>query len=171
MTKPFVVLGAARQAGETRHAVDIAFPSGSINLTVLSEHHIGGYDYAHANADDDFLTIVDAMQTAKTVVLATPVYWYAMSAPMKIFFDRLSDLLETSKERGRKMAGRDVWLIASGADTALPDGFEVPFSRTAQYFNCSYRGAAYLYTGDDPDTRQLSEAALAAFGQKVLARR
>lgn len=168
MSKPFVIMGTARRDGETRRAVDIAFPNGSIDLIPLSEHNIGGYDYAHANADDDFPVIVDAMLTAKTIVFATPVYWYAMSAPMKIFFDRLADLLETSKERGRKMAGRNVWLIASGAETTLPDGFEVPFARTAQYFACNYRGAAYLYTGDNPETRQVSETALAGFGQKVL---
>jgi len=85
LSKPFVILGAARQAGETRRAVDIAFPSELIDLTVLSEHHIGGYDYAHSNADDDFLTIVEGMLTANNIVFATPVYWYAMSAPMKIF--------------------------------------------------------------------------------------
>lgn len=169
MSKPFVILGAARQAGETRRAVDIAFPNGLIDLTILSEHHIGGYDYAHSNVDDAFLAIVDGMLTAKTIVFATPVYWYAMSAPMKIFFDRLTDLLETSKEKGRRMAGKHIWLIASGTDIALPEGFEVPFSRTAQYFDSNYRGAGYLYTGDNPMTRQSSETALAAFGQKASA--
>ena len=49
------------------------------------------------------------------------------------------------------MAGKDVWLIASGTEIALPDGFEVPFSRTAQYFDSGYRGAGYLYTGDSTD--------------------
>jgi multimeric flavodoxin WrbA len=169
LPKPFVILGAARQGGETRRAVDIAFPNGLIDLTILSEHHVGGYDYAHSNADDGFPAIVGGMLAAKTIVFATPVYWYAMSAPMKIFFDRLTDLLETSKEKGRRMAGKDIWMIASGTEVALPEGFEVPFFRTAQYFDSSYRGAGYLYTGDNPEPRQCSEAALAAFGQKVLA--
>ena len=87
---------------------------------------------------------------------------------MKIFFDRLTDLLETSKKWGRQMADKHIWLIASGTDIALPEGFEVPFSRTAQYFNSSYRGAGYLYTGDNPEIRQSSETALAAFGHKIL---
>ena len=80
----------------SRRAVDIAFPSGLIDLAILSEHHIGGYDYAHSHVDDDFVTIVDKILMAKTIVFVTPVYWYAMSGPMKIFFDRLTDLLETS---------------------------------------------------------------------------
>jgi multimeric flavodoxin WrbA len=28
------------------------------------------------------------------IILATPIYWYAVSAAMKNFLDRLSDLLE-----------------------------------------------------------------------------
>jgi NADPH-dependent FMN reductase len=168
LSKPFVILGAAKQAGETHRAVDIAFPSGLIDLVVLSEHHISGYDYAHSNEDDGFLTIVDRMLTTKSIVFATPVYWYAMSAPMKIFFDRLTDLLETSKEKGRRMAGKDVWVIASGTDLTLPDGFEVPFARTAQYFDIRNRGAGYLYTGGNLETRQASETAIAAFGQQIL---
>src|ERR1700679_3251181 len=95
----------------SRRAVDIAFPSGLIDLAILSEHHIGGYDYAHSNAGDGFLAVVDGMLAAKTIVFATPVYWYSMSGPMKIFFDRLTDLLETSKEKGRQMAGKNIWLI------------------------------------------------------------
>jgi hypothetical protein len=87
---------------------------------------------------------------------------------MKTFFDRLTDLLETSKERGRRMAGKNVWLIASGTDIALPDGFEVPFLRTAQYFGIHYREACYLFTGSDAQTREQSEEALAAFGKRIL---
>lgn len=65
LSKPFVILGAARQAGETRRAVDIAFPNGLIDLTILSEHHVGGYDYAHSNVNDGFLAIVNGMLAAK----------------------------------------------------------------------------------------------------------
>jgi len=66
------------------------------------------------------------------------------------------------------MAGKNMWLIASGTDVTMVEGFEVPFARTAQYFDIRYRGAEYLYTGDDPETRRGTEAVLAAFGQKIL---
>ncbi len=103
------------------------------------------------------------------VVFATPVYWYAMSGAMKAFFDRMTDLLETSKELGRQLKGKGFWLIASGTDLALPEGFEVPFARTAEYFGNQYRGSEYLYTGPDEVLRGRSELELAAFGQRVLA--
>jgi putative NADPH-quinone reductase len=166
--KPLVILGSARADGETRRAVEIAFPQNP-ELIVLSGHQIGGYDYAHSHEPDDFRQIVDAMLANDRIVLATPVYWYAMSAPLKIFFDRLTDLLETAKEKGRALKGKKVWVIASGVEDMLPEGFEVPFRRTAEYFSMDYRGCVYLYTGTDKGLRAASEIAVATFGAGVQA--
>ncbi len=69
---PLVILGSARPDGETRKAVSVAFPSQSINLITLAHHHIGGYDYAHANTEDDFGAAADAMHAADKIVFATP---------------------------------------------------------------------------------------------------
>jgi len=168
MSKPLVILGTARPDGDTCRAIGIAFPNGSVDLTNLSDRSISGYDYTHGNADDDFLDVVEDMLKAQTIVFATPVYWYAMSAELKVFFDRLSDLLTIAKEKGRKLAGRDVWLIASGSEESLPEGFKIPFKRTAEYLDMRYRGAGYLYAGGDVKKRQSSKASLAEFGQRVL---
>ena len=164
--KPLVILGSARPDGETRRAVEIAFPNNA-DLVVLSHHHIGGYDYAHSNDGDEFRLVVEVMLKHERLVFATPVYWYAMSAPLKIFFDRLTDLLETAKAGGRALQGKTVWVIATGTEEALPEGFEVPFRSTAAYFAMDYRGSAYLYTGEDAALRAASAAALAAFGAAV----
>ena len=166
MMKTLVILGSARPDGETRRAVEIAFPRNT-NIIVLAQHHIGGYDYAHANEGDDFLTVVDAMLAREHIVFATPVYWYAMSAPLKIFFDRLTDLLETAKQSGRALQGKKVWVIATGTEEALPEGFEIPFRRTAEYFGMDCRGYAYLYTGENKGLRASSESALVAFGAVI----
>jgi multimeric flavodoxin WrbA len=161
--KPLVILGSARPDGETRRAIEIAFPNNA-DLVVLSHHHIGGYDYAHSNDGDEFRLVMEAMLKHERLVFATPVYWYAMSAPLKIFFDRLTDLLETAKAGGRALTGKKVWMMASGTEEALPEGFEVPFRRTAEYFAMEYRGCVYLYTGQHADLRASSEAKMAAFG-------
>ena len=131
--RPLVILGSARPDGDTRRAVDIAFPDGGIDLVILSHRHVGGYDYSHSNDADDFRPVVNAMLKTGRIVFATPVYWYAMSAPLKFFFDRLTDLTETLKPQGRALAGKDVWLIAAGTEEMLPEGFKIPFARTAEY--------------------------------------
>ncbi|HEY8255450.1 MAG TPA: NAD(P)H-dependent oxidoreductase, partial [Rhizomicrobium sp.] len=79
MTLPLVILGSARSDGETRRAVDLAFPPGTAELVVLPNFSIGGYDYRHFNTDDAFGGIAPKMAEADKVVFATPVYWYAMS--------------------------------------------------------------------------------------------
>jgi hypothetical protein len=166
---PLVILGSARPDGETRRAVDLAFHDGSAELVILPNFAIGGYDYAHLNAQDAFGAVAQAMVVTDKIVFATPVYWYAMSAPMKIFFDRLTDLTENLKNLGKAMAGKSVWLLATGTEPELPDGFEVPFACTAQYFSMVYRGGIYLCTGEDAARRTEGELALKRFGAAVVA--
>jgi multimeric flavodoxin WrbA len=168
MTKPLVILGSARRDGYTRRAVSMAFQDREIELIDLSTHQIGVYDYSHLHQGDDFLSIVERMTQTKKIIFATPVYWYAMSGAMKDFFDRLTDLLEIAKDTGRQLAGRDVWLLATGAERELPRGFEIPFLGTAAYFGMNYLSAGYLYTGPDRMEQDQSESDLALFGRRVL---
>jgi multimeric flavodoxin WrbA len=169
LSRSLVILGSARADGDTRRAIDLAFAPGSIDLVILPQHHVGGYDYAHANADDDFAAIAEAMRAAPIIVFATPVYWYAMSASLKIFFDRLTDLTENLKPHGKALAGKPVWLIATGTEAELPEGFEVPFRRAAEYFGMHYRGGFYLHTGNDAGLRRRGETECAAWSANVLA--
>jgi len=169
MNLPLVILGSARADGETRKAVDLAFPPGIAELVMLPNFAIGGYDYQHFNADDAFAGIAQKMAEADKVVFATPVYWYAMSAPLKIFFDRLTDMTENLKTLGKGLKDKPVWVIATGTENVLPEGFEVPFARTAGYFGMIYRGCAYLYTGTDRARRADTEVALIRFGEKIIA--
>jgi NAD(P)H-dependent FMN reductase len=161
VTRPLVILGSARADGETGKAVALVFPGDAADLILLPQYWIGGYDYDHRNAGDDFAELAARMQAASAIVFATPVYWYAMSAPLKIFFDRLTDLTENLKSAGKALAGKPVWLIATGTDPELPEGFEVPFRRTAEYFGMDYRGSIYAVAGAQDGT------ALAQFGAKV----
>lgn len=115
-------------------------------LINLSDYSISFYDYTHQNKDDDFLEIAQHMLTSDTIIFATPVYWYAMSAQLKIFFDRLTDLITLRKEIGRKLAAKSVAFIATGHDAIIPEGFEVPFKRTAEYLDMHFKGYLYVCT-------------------------
>jgi multimeric flavodoxin WrbA len=160
------LLGSARSDGKTRRAIEIAF-NGTMPILDLQHYTISPYDYNNGNRSDDFLHVIDSLLAKTNIVLATPVYWYAMSAQLKIFFDRLSDLITIEKQRGRALAGKNMWLIVTGTDTTLSEGFVVPFIKTAAYFNMQYQKSCYVYTGDDALLRQASEQALQDFGRTI----
>lgn len=130
-----VLLGSARSDGHTAAActrfAQALLPS-EIERVDLVTLNLAPFRYAHAS-DDDVSFVISGMLAHHTIVFATFVYWYAMSGLMKTLFDRLSDILSDRDpaRRGRRLAGRDVWLLATGTDASMPAGFEVPFARTA----------------------------------------
>jgi ribosomal-protein-alanine N-acetyltransferase len=144
-----LLLGSSRGDGNTRMAVDLALGGQAVEVIDLGQLDIGVYDYGHANASDDFLPLVERLASKSLWILATPVYWYAMSARMKIFFDRLSDLVTIRKARGRSLKGKTIAVIATGTDARLPDGFEAPFRQTCDYLGMNYAGALYVQFRSD----------------------
>ena len=167
LLKPVVLLGSSRKNGETSRAIDIAFGN-AVDRVDLLDYQIGPYDYGYANKDDDFLKVIDVLLSRKTIIFATPVYWYAMSAHLKIFMDRLSDLVRVEKKRGRSLAGKNVWLLVTGTDRDLPEGYEVPFAKTCAYLDMRYRGVAYLYAHVDQQLRDESDRQMKEFGASIL---
>lgn len=62
---------------------------------------------------DDAAEIIDKMVAADTLVLATPVYFYTMSAQMKTLIDRTCP-------RYTELAGKEFYFIAAMAETQRP---------------------------------------------------
>ena len=151
--KPLVILGSARPDGDTRRAVELAL-GGKAELVILPE--------PDGNQDHDLRAVVEKMLAHQRIVFATPIYWYAMSGVLKLFLDRLTEVMQ-----GRALADKEVSVIATGTEEFLPEGFELPFRGIARHFSMQYRGCTYLYTGEDGELRQASEAALAAHGAKI----
>ncbi len=145
--KTLVILGTARDDSNTLMAIKKLCPFKDYELVDLRNYRIGNYQYNHQlNDGDDFSRIANKMLAADNIVFATPVYWYAMSGVMKIFFDRLTELLSTYKSIGKSLKGKKTFLIAAGTDADLPPGFEVPFRMTSEYFDMHFENAFYLMT-------------------------
>ena len=142
LDRVLVILGTARDDSNTLKSLNANLPFARFVLVELHRLKINPYSYQHP-APDDFLSVAEKMAHADKIVFATPVYWYAMSGPLKNFFDRLTDLITTSKSIGRTLAGKEVYLFATGSDPELPQGFEVPFIRTSEYFDMKYQRAIY----------------------------
>ncbi len=166
---PLIVSGSARADG------DIALAVKRLSAALGRSHHINlaaerlrPFAYEAVADNDRFRAIIAAMSETDRIILATPVYWYSMSGIMKNFFDRLTDILLDPAKRplGRSLAGRKLWLVATGADPLLPEGFEVPFRMTADYFGMEWRDLCYLHcaSGEPPALRPLD-----AFAAGILA--
>ncbi len=147
------ILATSRDNGDTSHALNELTSNHVVDVISFSKLNISPFDYHNCNIDDDFLCPLIRMTEATTIIVATPVYWYSMSAQMKIIFDRLSDLITINKQVGRKLVGKSAAFLAVGSDEFLPIGFANPFEMTFRYFDMSFAGSFYICTGE----RALSE--------------
>ena len=132
---------------------------------------ISAYDYEHRNASDDFLiALAEKLVQAEVLIFATPVYWYSMSAQMKTFFDRLSDLVSIRKDLGRALKGKQGYLVTSSSENALPPGFEIPFIYSFAYLDMEWGGSFHACFKKDGvlSDEVLHEAS--AFGKQGLLR-
>lgn len=115
----------------------------------LSNYQYSYFDYNHANKDDDFKDLALKMIVSECVIFVTPVYWYAMSGQLKVFFDRLNDLTTLRQNWGRQLKGKTMAFIATGSQDDLPLGFEIPFKGTAEYFDMLF--SSYIYICTNPE--------------------
>ena len=155
--KPLIILGSARKNGDTRKLVDQVFSDTEYELIDLLDYTIYPYNYKEEYPEDDqFMGVAERMFDHQALVFATPVYWYSMSGQMKIFFDRMTDLIRSKAENRPRFKGRKMFLLAVSASDELPDGFELPFSETADYLDMEYGGAYFSpsYKMDNPPSGQ-----------------
>jgi multimeric flavodoxin WrbA len=144
MKKGVILMGSSNSTGTTHKIASFIAARTNFPIIDLKTKKIGEFDYEFKNRDDDFLPLLKhIVDTYQVVVFATPVYWYAMSARMKIFFDRLSDCLKTEKETGRKLRGMEMAVVCCGCDQKLKDGFYMPFKETARYLGMAYQADLY----------------------------
>jgi multimeric flavodoxin WrbA len=119
----------------------------------LNAAKVGGFRYDQRYADgDEFLAIVEKMVAAPVVIFATPVYWYSFSTVMKNFIDRLSDLLMSRKDVGRRLRGdsshKGRWaLVSTGSDGGPDRDLSSAFSRMCGYLGVEFVGEVYGVEG------------------------
>src|SRR5690606_7308447 len=102
--KTLIISGSSRQNSNTNFYIQSVFGQTDFVQINLLDENIAPYNYSNLYPENDgFIKITETMLQYQSIVLATPVYWYAMSGLMKTFFDRFSDLISTRKEVGRKL--------------------------------------------------------------------
>ena len=138
-----VLLASSRSAGNTRTLVDLVFPAGRFAFEDLHSLNVGFYSYENAHETDDFAPLIQRMLPHDTWIIATPLYWYSMSAQAKTFLDRLSDLLSVHKDQGRQLRGKRLAVLCSGTDPHAPKSFDEPFELTCAYLGMKFLGSHY----------------------------
>lgn len=142
--KAIIILGSSDSHGKTRQLTDELIKTTDWDFVDLKTKHIEHFDYDFQNQTDDFIPLMtDIVKNYDLLIFATPVYWYTMSGIMKVFFDRISDLLKVQKPIGRQLRGKKMAVICSGADTNLVEGFYMPFRESATYLGIDYVGDFY----------------------------
>jgi multimeric flavodoxin WrbA len=150
--KTLVILGSNRKNSLTESITRKALLQTEFDMIDLLDHKIAHYNYdGHYPADDEFEAIISKALPYDNIIFATPVYWYSMSGVMKVFFDRLTDLITIKKDLGHELKGKSASMIAVGAEPTIPDGFEVPFKHTAAYLGILYKGCTYHHTKSQPN--------------------
>jgi multimeric flavodoxin WrbA len=161
--KTALVIGTSTRNGNTWKVVQAANANLRLPVFDLADLRISYFDYDSRNLDDDFIPTMEKLVEFDTIGLVSPVYWYSVSAQMKTFIDRFSDLLGPRKDLGRKLRGKGIFLMANGStDRSVPDTMEGMVKLTAEYLGMRYLGSHYSLISQDsalaPET--LDQAAL-----------
>jgi len=144
-----LVVGSARKDGDTANLVSKIKQYIDWDVIDLNDYQIGYFDYAHSNKDDDYLRLMqNIIANYQTLIFVTPVYWYSMSGIMKVFFDRITDLLTIEKELGRKLRGKNMAVITVSTGGNLDEKFWLPFTESAKYLGMGYLGNLHTLNQD-----------------------
>lgn len=167
LLKGIIILGTSRSEGNTSKAVRALADRTGYPIIDLNTKQISYYDYESKNRDDDFLPLVrDIVTNYDLIVFSSPVYWYTMSAQLKTFFDRLSDVIRIEKDTGRKLRGKFMATLSSSESDDVPACYYEPFTLSADYLGMKYLGSTHAYV-EDGEIPPLVEQRLDNFVEKL----
>ena len=144
MNKQIIINGSLRKNGNTTELIQEIYPNQTFIQLIDFKIELYNYDEIYTE-NDEFLKIINQLIEFDEIVFATPVYWYSMSSLMKIFFDRLTDLIGSQETIGRKLMGKKISVITSSIGNHLDENFFLPFIETANYLHLDYlEGTHYV---------------------------
>lgn len=155
-----IIVASSSMDGNTTKLVDTLIKISDFDRIDLNNFTISYYDYSHKNANDDFINLMKLLiNNYDTFLFATPVYWYSMSGILKVFFDRITDLLDNEKELGRKLRNKKMAVITSSVGDNLGNNFWLPFVETSNYLGMKYIANLHTIAGqiDDSELQKFVE--------------
>jgi multimeric flavodoxin WrbA len=176
MTRRFLfVLGSARADGNTellaRRAAEQLPPDVEQQWIDLAEHPVPDFEDLRHDSDHvrptegNVALLLDATLAATDIVIASPLYWYSVSAQTKRYLDYWSGWLRTpGLDFKATLAGRTLWGVSALAHTQpeVADPLVGTLNNSAAYMGMRF-GGVLLGNGSKPgdvlnDTEALARA-------------
>lgn len=146
MNTKVIIKGSSNRNGHTQKVIEYLNCDGDFDIIDLLDYKIGHFDYEFKNHSDDFIPMMmKVVDQYDTIVFATPIYWYSMSGILKVFFDRISDLLHYKKELGRKLRGKRMAMISNSDSNDRLEWYNKPFIESSKYLGMNYLGDVHSW--------------------------
>lgn len=104
--------------------------------------------------NDEAKPVLAKMATVDVIVMATPLYFFAMSAQLKLISDRMFSLYKWDNDAGTMatpLGGKTLILIASAFEDVGLDALEKPFALTAAYTGMTFESLLVSHAGVSGD--------------------
>ncbi|MEV6394280.1 NAD(P)H-dependent oxidoreductase [Streptomyces sp. NPDC051907] len=176
MTRTFLfLLGSSRTDGNTETLARLAaehLPAGAeqrwlrlADLPLPEYEDLRHADDGHPTPTGNAATLLDATLWATDLVIASPLYWYTLSTPVKRYLDHWAGWMrEPGLDFKPRMAGRTLWGVTAhgSSDRSDADPLLGTLSIIAEYMKMEW-GGALLGNGTRPgdvlhDARALVDA-------------
>jgi multimeric flavodoxin WrbA len=146
MLSTIALLSSSRRLGNTGQLIDRIASELNIEVVDLSSKRMSSYDYGHRNRGDDFEPLMRRVLAHDQIIFATPIYWYAVSPAMKVFLDRISDLLELPDllSEGRRLRGKNAYVVCTSTSDDPSGAFMGAFLDTFNYLGMHFGGATHI---------------------------
>jgi multimeric flavodoxin WrbA len=122
--------------------------------------------------EDDANLALRKMASADVIVMATPLYFFAASAQLKVIIDRMFSLYKWDNAVGTMntvLQGKTLVLLGSAYENIGMDALEKPFILTADYTGMKFRSLLIHDAGVSGDIRKKSgiRAKAKALGEEL----
>ncbi len=150
MLSTIALFASSRRHGNTGQLMDQIAQALEIEVIDLGEKVISAYDYQHRNRGDDFEGVMERILGFEQITFASPVYWYAVSAPLKTFVDRISDFLDLPEllAQGRALRGKYAHVVCTSIVDEVPPSFINAFQETFSYLGMRFGAVAHVNCSD-----------------------
>lgn len=168
MASAIILFGSSRRHGNTGQFVDHIAADLRAEIVDLGQLCMSPYDYEHQNRNDDFEPLMKRVLECEHVIIASPVYWYSVSPPVKVFLDRISDYLDIPEllEDGRRLRGKTGYIVCTSIYESAPPSFVDALAATFAYLGMKLGGLVHANCREGY-LRATHESEVAAFARLI----